>query len=84
VPAHHKAEAHVDAWIEAAGIGEEAKRPLFRTFGRNEEVTARSLFEADILRIWRLALCGIKYQGQVQGAGLGNNFAGHFPRISVT
>jgi len=22
--------------------------------------------------VWRLALCGIKYQGQVQGAGLGN------------
>jgi len=51
VPAHHKAEAHVDAWIDAAGISEEAKRPLFRTFGRNGEVTARSLFEADILRM---------------------------------
>ena len=25
--------------------------PLFRTFGRNGEVTARSLFEADILRM---------------------------------
>jgi len=51
VPAHHKAEAHVDAWIDAAGIGEEVKRPLFRTFGRSGEVTARSLFEADILRM---------------------------------
>ena len=51
VPAHHKAEAHVDAWIDAAGISEEAKRPLFRTFGRNGEVTARLLFEADILRM---------------------------------
>ena len=51
VPAHHKAEAHVDAWIDAAGMSEQAKRPLFRTFGRNGEVTARSLFEADILRM---------------------------------
>ena len=51
VPAHHKAEAHVDAWIDAAGIGEERKLPLFRTFGRNGEVTARSLYEADVLRM---------------------------------
>ena len=48
---HHKAEAHVDAWIDAAGIGEERKLPLFRTFGRNGEVTARPLYEADVLRI---------------------------------
>jgi len=51
VPAHHKAEAHVDAWIDAAGIGEERKLPLFRTFGRNGEVTARFLYEADVLRM---------------------------------
>ena len=60
VSAHHKAEAHVDAWIEAAGISEEAKRPLFRTFGRNGEVTARTLFEADILRM-----------GKVRGKAIG-------------
>ena len=51
VPAHHKAEAHVDAWIDAAGISEERKLPLFRTFGRNGEVTARPLYEADVLRM---------------------------------
>jgi len=51
VPAHHKAEAHVDAWIDAAGIAEETKRPLFRTFGRNGEVTARPLYDADVLRM---------------------------------
>jgi len=49
--AHHKAEAHVDAWIDAAGISEERKLPLFRTFGRNGEVTARPLYEADVLRM---------------------------------
>lgn len=54
VPAHHKAEAHVDAWLEAAGIGEEIKLPLFRTFGRGGEVTARALFEADVLRVVKL------------------------------
>jgi len=51
VPAHHKAEAHVDAWIDAAGLAEERKLPLFRTFGRNGEVTARPLYEADVLRM---------------------------------
>jgi len=44
VPAHDKAEAHVDAWMDASGIAEEANLPLFRTFGRNGEVTARLLF----------------------------------------
>ena len=51
MPTHHKAEAHVDAWIDDADIAEESKRPLFRTFGRNGEVTARPLYEADVLRI---------------------------------
>lgn len=51
VPAHHKAEAHVDAWINAAGIAEESKLPLFRTFGRQGQVTTRPLYEADVLRM---------------------------------
>ena len=51
VPAHHKAEAHVDAWIHAAGIAEELKLPLFRTFGRQGQVTTRPLYEADVLRM---------------------------------
>jgi site-specific recombinase XerD len=51
VPAHHKAEAHVDAWIAAAGIAGQPKLPLFRTFGRKGEVTAHPLYEADVLRV---------------------------------
>lgn len=51
VPAHHKAEAHVDAWIAAAGIGGEGKSPLFRTFGRDGAMTGRALYEADVLRV---------------------------------
>jgi hypothetical protein len=27
VPAHHKAEEYVDAWLHAAGISEERNRP---------------------------------------------------------
>jgi integrase len=51
VPAHHKAEELVDAWIDAAGIGEEGKLPLFRTFGPGGIVTANSLYENDVLRM---------------------------------
>jgi integrase/recombinase XerD len=51
VPAHHKAEAHVDAWIEAAGLTEEPKLPLFRTFGRDGRVTEKALDENDVLRM---------------------------------
>lgn len=51
VPAHHKAEAHVDAWIAAAGIGNDPKLPLFRTFGRDGRITQRPLYEADVLRV---------------------------------
>jgi integrase len=31
VPAHHNAEAYLDAYLEAAGIREEKKSPLFRS-----------------------------------------------------
>jgi integrase len=51
VPAHHQAEAHVDAWIAAAGIEEEKKLPLFRSFGRDGMVTANALYENDVLRM---------------------------------
>jgi integrase/recombinase XerD len=54
VPAHHKAEAHVDAWIEAAGIGEARKFPLFRTFDRNGRVTTRPLYQSDVLRMVKI------------------------------
>ena len=31
MPAHHKAEEYVDAYIEAAGLEDQKKQPLFRT-----------------------------------------------------
>jgi site-specific recombinase XerD len=34
VPVHHVAEEYLDAYIEAAGIAEEKKSPLFRSFGK--------------------------------------------------
>ena len=34
MPAHHKLEAYLDAYIEAAGIGDDGKAPLFRSAAR--------------------------------------------------
>ena len=31
VPAHHNAEAYLDAYLAAAGIADEKKAPLFRS-----------------------------------------------------
>lgn len=44
VPAHHNAEAYLDAYIEAAGIAGDAKGPLFRSAaGRTGTLTERAL-----------------------------------------
>jgi hypothetical protein len=31
MPAHHTLEAYLDAYIQAAGIGDKGKSPLFRS-----------------------------------------------------
>lgn len=44
VPAHHKAEEYLDAYLEAAGIAGEMKSPLFRSaVGRTGKLTPRAL-----------------------------------------
>jgi integrase/recombinase XerD len=44
VPVHHKAEECLDAYVEAAGIGEEKKAPLFRrAIGRTKRLSDRRL-----------------------------------------
>jgi len=40
VPAHHNTEAYLDAYLEAAGIKDQAKTPLFRSVrGRSQKLT---------------------------------------------
>ena len=52
VPAHHNAEAYVDAYIEAARIGEEKKTPLFRSAaGRADTLTEKAMSRNDALRM---------------------------------
>lgn len=49
VPAHHNAEAYLDAWIDAAGIADEKRSPLFRSMDRRGRVSARPLDRSAVL-----------------------------------
>lgn len=50
VPAHHNAEAYVDAYLAAAGIADQLKSPLFRTLTRHgQSVTNNRMDRRDVL-----------------------------------
>lgn len=49
VPAHHNAEAYLDAYITAAGIGDGKKGPLFRTMDRHRNLTERRMHRNEVL-----------------------------------
>jgi len=49
--AHHNAEAYLDAYLEAAGIWDEKKAPLFRTIDRKLQLSDRQLHRTDALRM---------------------------------
>ena len=51
VPAHHNAEEYLDAYIQAAGIGDEHKGPLFRTLSRDRVLTLNRMHRTDVLRM---------------------------------
>jgi integrase/recombinase XerD len=51
VPAHHNAETYLDAYIEAAGIAQDRKGPLFRTIDRTRKLTAKPMDPNDALRM---------------------------------
>jgi integrase/recombinase XerD len=51
VPAHHNAEAYLDAYIEAAGLADRKKAPLFRTLDRNRQLTEERITRNDVLRM---------------------------------
>ena len=63
VPAHHNAEAYMDAYLDAAGIESEKKTPLFRSVDRNRKLTVNPLSRTDVLlMIKRRALtAGLPY-----------------------
>ena len=52
MPAHHNLEAYLDAYIEAAGIRDDGKAPLFRSaVGRTGALTAKPMHRVDA---WRM------------------------------
>jgi integrase/recombinase XerD len=51
VPAHHNAEAYLDAYLQAAGIAGEPKSPLFRSVDKHRQVTASPMARTDVLRM---------------------------------
>src|SRR6058998_3233167 len=50
VPAHHNAEAYVDAYI-SAGIAEYKKTWLFRSVNKNRQLTENAMTRTDVLRM---------------------------------
>ena len=48
VPAHHTAEEYVDAYLEAAGIADEKRTPLFRSVDRRRNLSPRPLHRTDV------------------------------------
>lgn len=51
VPAHHKANEFLHAYIDAAGSSVDKKAPLFRTIDRNRQLTPRRIAANDVLRM---------------------------------
>lgn len=49
VPVHHNAEAYLDEYISAAGLGEGPTTPLFRSFDRNHRLTDRRIDRREVL-----------------------------------
>jgi integrase/recombinase XerD len=61
VPAHHNAEAYLDAYLEAAGISLQKKSPLFRTINKYRRLTDSPMYRSDVLRM---------IKRRAEGAGL--------------
>jgi integrase/recombinase XerD len=51
VPGHHNAEAYLDAYIDAAGIRDEKKLPLFRSVDNPRKLTENAITRTDVLRM---------------------------------
>lgn len=51
VPAHHTAEAYLDAYLLAAGVGDDKKAPLFRSVTRHGLLSDRQMTRNDAFRM---------------------------------
>lgn len=54
VPAHHKLEEYIDAYVNISGLWEDRKGPLFRTvLGKSRRLTNNYMSPADVYRMIR-------------------------------
>ena len=48
LPVHHQAEDYLDAYLEAGGLADDKKAPLFRTVNTKGELTDRALYRTNV------------------------------------
>jgi integrase/recombinase XerD len=60
VPAHHNAEAYIDAYLEASGIRDEKKSPLFRSVDNRRRITENAMTRTDVLRMVKRRAMGAR------------------------
>jgi site-specific recombinase XerC len=67
MPAHHNLEAYLDAYIDAAGIREEKKTPLFRSIsgGRAGVLTAAAMDRVDAWRMIQRRAVELGMKGRI-------------------
>ena len=68
VPAHHTAEAYLDAYLFAAGVGDDKKAPLFRSVTRHGLLSDRQMTRNDAFRM---------VKRRASAAGLPNSTCNH-------
>lgn len=76
VPAHHNAEAYMDAYISAAEIWEQKKGPLFRSVDKHRRLTLNPMTRIDVFRM---------IKRRVEDASLPSSTCCHtFPATGIT
>jgi len=58
VPAHHNAEAYLDAYLDAAGVRGAPKSPLFRSVDNNRKITQNAMTRTNVLRMIKRRAAG--------------------------
>src|SRR5689334_20089432 len=63
VPCHHSLDEYLDAWIAAAGIGDDKKGQLLRTFKSGDKLTNNPMIRSDVLYMIkrRAKVAGLPY-----------------------
>lgn len=58
MPCHHNLAAYLDAWIDAAGIADDKKGPLFRAIRKGNKLTDNLMAPSDVLAMIKRRAAG--------------------------